>query len=236
MNEQPENATPAPIEAKGISGILGNSEGFVRKLLAASNPWRDAGFLMLLALGGAALYGFAVGWFVDWQVAIVDAAKAAGIILFSYLLCLPTLYVFASLGGCRVGFGRLALIGFVAMSAIGCILAALAPVLWLFAVSTESMALFILLIFALILIAVILGARTLSGIVKARAVNRGSGLSAWFAIFLFVALQMITVIRPMLTTDAKSKLEQSQGKCFFLKHFSDSMGEATGAIPRRATR
>lgn len=227
MNEQTESKTPSPIEAKGISGILGNSEEFIRRLCTTSNPWREAGLLSLLALGGTAVYGFAVGWFVGWQVALIDSAKAAGIVLFSYLLCLPTLYVFASLGGCRVGFGRLALAGFVTMSAIGCILAALAPVLWLFAVSTESMALFVLLIFVLILVAVVLGARTLSGLVKAQAVNSGSGISAWFIIFLFVVLQMITVVRPMLATDAKSKLEQSQNKCFFLKHFTDSMEAAS---------
>lgn len=226
MNEQTEDKTPSTIEAKGISGILGNSDEFIRRLCTASNPWREAGLLSLLALGGTAVYGFAAGWFVDWQVALIDSVKAAGIILFSYLLCLPTLYVFASLGGCRVGFGRLALVGFVTMSAIGCILAALAPVLWLFAVSTESMALFVLLIFVLVLVAVILGTRTLSGLVKAQAVNSGSGISAWFIIFLFVAMQMITVVRPMLTADAKSKLEQSQCKCFFLKHFVDTMEES----------
>ena len=226
MNEQTEDQTPSPIEAKGISGMLGNSEEFIRRLCTSSNPWREAGLLSLLALGGTAVYGFAAGWFVDWQVALIDSAKAAGIVFFSYLLCLPTLFVFASLGGCRVSFGRLALVGLVTMSAIGCILAALAPVLWLFAVSTESMVLFVLLVFVLILVAVILGARTLSGLVKAQAVNSGSGISAWFIIFLFVAMQMITVARPMLTADSKSKLEQSQSKCFFLKHFTDTMEES----------
>ena len=53
----------------------------------------------------------------------------------------------------------------------GCILAALAPVLWLFAVSTESLAFFVLLSLALVLVAIVLGARTLGGAVKAQAVD-----------------------------------------------------------------
>ncbi len=60
------------------------------------------------------------------------------------------------------------------MAAFGCVLAALAPVLWLFAVSTESTSLFILLTFALILVSVVLGTRTLGGMVAAKVVNHGA--------------------------------------------------------------
>ena len=172
-------------------------------------------------MGGTALYGFGAGCFVDWQVAFLDVVKAGGIVLFSYLLCLPTLYVFAAIAGCRVGFAQLSQIGLVVLSGIGCILAALAPVLWLFAVSTESAALFILLAFMLVIVAVALGARTLGGAVKAQAVNTTAGLSAWFVVFLVVALQAITLVRPMLSPiDAE---REPEGKCFFLSHFFKSL-------------
>lgn len=236
MNDQMQNESPILREGKGISGVLGNPEGYIRKLCEITNLSREMGFLLLLALGGAAIYGFAVGWFVDWQVAFVDAAKAAGIVLFSYLLCLPTLYVFSSIGGCHVSVPRLVVVGLVVLAAIGCILAALAPVLWLFAVSSESVGLFILLIFALIFVAVVLGGRMLIGIVRARVVNRGFGLIAWFFVFIFVSLQMITVIRPMLTVEAKTTLEQTQCKRFFLSHFFYSLQEAVGTSDRSRSR
>ena len=221
MNEQNDNINAVNCEAKGIAGVLGNPEGVIRQICASRRLGAQGAFLLLLALGGTALFGFGAGCFVDWQVALLDAVKAGGIVLFSYLLCLPTLYVFASIAGCRVGFVRLALVGLVILSGIGCILAALAPVLWLFAVSTESAALFILLAFILVIVAVALGARTLGGAVKAQAVNTTAGLSAWFVVFLVVALQAITLVRPMLSPIGAER--EPEGKCFFLSHFFKSL-------------
>ena len=221
MNEQIDSTNAVNSEAKGIAGVLGNPEGVIRQICASRRLGAQGAFLLLLALGGAALYGFGAGCFVDWQVALLDAAKMGGIVLFSYLLCLPTLYVFASIAGCRVGFAQLALVGLVVLSGIGCILAALAPVLWLFAVSTESAALFILLAFILVIVAVALGARTLGGAVKAQAVNTTAGLSAWFVVILVVALQAITLVRPMLSPIGAER--EPEGKCFFMSHFFKSL-------------
>lgn len=221
MNEQNNNINAVNIEAKGIAGVLGNPEGVIRQICASRRFGAQGAFLLLLALGGTALYGFGAGCFVDWRVAFLDAVKAGGTVLFSYLLCLPTLYVFASIAGCKVGFVRLALVGLVFLSGIGCILAALAPVLWLFAVSTESLAFFVLLSFALIIVAVALGARTLGGAVKAQAVDRTTGLSAWFVIFLVVALQALTLVRPMLSPIGAAR--EPEGKCFFVSHFFRSL-------------
>ena len=221
MNEQNDNINAENSEAKGIAGVLGNPEGVIRQICASRRLGTQGAFLLLLALGGTALYGFGAGCFVNWQVALLDAAKMGGIVLFSYLLCLPTLYVFASIAGCRVGFAQLAQIGLVVLSGIGCILAALAPVLWLFAVSTESAALFILLAFMLVIVAVALGVRTIGGAVKAQAVNATAGLSAWFVVFLVVALQAITLVRPMLSPIGAER--EPEGKCFFVSHFFRSL-------------
>ena len=221
MNEQNDNINAVNIEAKGIAGVLGHPEGVIRQICISRRLEVQGVFLLALALGGTALFGFGAGCFVDWQVALLDAVKAGGIVLFSYLLCLPTLYVFASIAGCKVGFAQLALVGLVVLSGIGCILAALAPVLWLFAVSTESLAFFVLLSFALVLVAVVLGVRTLGGAVKAQAVDRTTGLSAWFVIFLVVALQALTLVRPMLSPIGAERAPE--GKCFFFAHFTQCL-------------
>jgi len=221
MNEQSDNVSSDPAEARGISGVLGDPEGYIRHLCKASRLAPQAAFLILLALGGAALYGFGAGFFVDWKVALLDAMKAGGVVLFGYLLCLPTLYVFASIAGSKVDFKRTALIGLVVLASTGCLLAALAPVLWLFAVSTAAKGFFVLFSFVLIGIAVALGARTLNSAAKAGAVKGAGGLAAWFAIFLVVVLQAVTLACPMLEpvgTDA-----HRDEKRFFLTHFLKSV-------------
>ena len=59
-------------------------------------------FLLLLSLAGSAAFGFAIGSFTGWGVAFLDAAKMAGVMLFSFALCYPTLCVFSALGGCKL--------------------------------------------------------------------------------------------------------------------------------------
>lgn len=67
----------------------------------------------------------------------------------------------------------------------------------------------------------VVGARTLGGAVKAQAVDRTTGLSAWFVIFLVVALQALTLVRPMLSPIGAER--EPEGKCFFLSHFFKSL-------------
>ena len=76
-------------------------------------------------------------------------------------------------------------------------------------------------VFALVFVAVALGARTLGGAVKAQAVRTTAGLSAWFVVFLVVALQAITLVRAMLSPIGAER--EPEGKCFFLSHFFKSL-------------
>jgi hypothetical protein len=52
-----------------------------------------------------------------------------------------------------------------------------------------------------------------SGVVASTA-----GLSAWFVVFVVVALQTVTLVRPMLAPLGSSR--DPSGKCFFLGHFA----------------
>ena len=99
--------------------------------------WRLAAFLALVTVVGCALLGFAVGSFVDLKVAALDAAKMVGIAAFSFVLCFPTLYVFATISGSKLSASRLAVLGLVCTAPLGSPLGARGRILWLCPVWTE---------------------------------------------------------------------------------------------------
>ena len=184
--------------------------------------WRLAAFLALVTVVGCALFGFAVGSFVDLKVAALDAAKMVGIAAFSFVLCFPTLYVFATISGSKLSASRLAVLGLVCTATFGSLLAALSPILWLFSVSTENAAFIVVL--SCILAALALGfvARPIVAAAEKGIVANRAGLHMWLVVFAVVALQTVTLVRPMLAPIGTPRTPE--GKCFFLMHFGDSVG------------
>ena len=181
-------------------------------------------FLLSVAIIGSEAFGFALGAFAGWREALVDALKMMGVVLFPFVLCAPTLYVFACLGDCTLKPLRLLTVGLVALAVLGCLLAALAPVLWMFAVSTESVGFIIFFACALTAVAAHFAHRPLLCAVERKVVGSVTVLRVWFLIFLLVALQTVTLMRPMLSPRGSSR--SPQGKCFFLEHLRHSMLDA----------
>ena len=163
-----------------VSSLLSDPGGFAARLRDSERFALPAVFLALVSLVGAAVFGFAVGSFVDLQVAFADSAKMVGVVAFSFALTYPTMYVFASISGSTLSPARLFGLGLVATATLGCILAALAPVLWLFSVSTETVGFIV--VFAALLAGI--GAFfAISALARARqsgVVASTAGLSAWF--------------------------------------------------------
>ena len=188
--------------------------------------WRLAAFLALVTAAGCALFGFAVGSFVDLKVAALDAAKMVGIAAFSFVLCFPTLYVFATICGAKLSAARLAVVGLVCTATLGSLLAALSPILWLFSVSTEQVAFIVVLacLFAALSLAFV--ARPVAAAAEKGIVANRAGLNVWLAVFAVVALQAVTLVRPMLAPIGTPRTPE--GKCFFLMHF----GKAVGGVVR----
>ena len=60
--------------------------------------------------------------------------------------------------------------------------------------------------------------------VERKVVGSVTVLRVWFLIFLLVAFQTVTLMRPMLSPRGGSR--NPQGKCFFLEHFRHSMFDA----------
>ena len=184
--------------------------------------WRLAAFLALVSAVGCALFGFAVGSFVDLKVAALDAAKMVGIAVFSFVLCFPTLYVFATISGSKLSASRLAVIGLVCTATLGSLLAALAPILWLFSVSTEKVAFIVFLSCLLAALALAFVVCPITAAAEKKIVANKAGLHLWLVVFAVVALQTVTLVRPMLAPIGTPRTPE--GKCFFLMHFGDSVG------------
>ena len=184
--------------------------------------WRLAAFLALVTVVGCALFGFAVGSFVDLKVAALDAAKMVGIAVFSFVLCFPTLYVFATISGSKLSAARLAVIGLVCTATLGSLLAALSPILWLFSVSTENVAFIVVLSCFLAALSLAFVVCPITAAAEKKIVANKAGLHLWLVVFAVVALQTVTLVRPMLAPIGTPRTPE--GKCFFLMHFGDSVG------------
>jgi hypothetical protein len=185
--------------------------------------WRLAVFLALVSAVGCALFGFAIGSFVDLKVAALDAAKMVGIAAFSFVLCFPTLYVFATISGSKLSAARLAVIGLVCTATLGSLLAALSPILWLFSVSTENVAFIVVLSCFLAALSLAFVVCPITAAAEKKIVANKAGLHLWLVVFAVVALQTVTLVRPMLAPIGTPRTPE--GKCFFLMHFGESIAD-----------
>ena len=210
-----------------VAGLLRDPGTFVVQAKEAGGFGKLAGYLVLLTLVGTALFGAALGSFVDVRVALLDAAKLSGIVVFAFALCYPTMYVFACISGSTLSPLRLFGFGLVSTATLGCLLAALAPILWLFAVSTEAVGFIV--VFACVLggVALTFAYRPVVGAVAKGVAASSIGFKVWFVILIVVALQAITLVRPMLEPIGSER--DPAGKCFFVRHFVKTL---TGPLPQ----
>ena len=205
----------------GLSEMLRDPGGFVRYVCECRQYGRLISFLILLTLGGFGIFGLVTGFFVDWRVALLDMAKMIGVVVFAFALCIPSLYVFMCISGVVLSFSRIVTVGLVITAMIGCVMGALAPVVWLFSASTSCLGFFLMFLLLAGSVAVGFGVLPIKRAFMSGVFNSCAALYSWLAILVVVMLQCITLMRPMLSPvgeDAKP-----QGKQFFIQHFFDAL-------------
>jgi len=228
LASSPATSAPDPAEQVPINGLFGAVEAVLREprrvMFQLHQPGGGAiiGALLLIALVSAAVYGLIVGTFSGGTQLWAAPAKIAAGLLVSALICLPSLFIFACLGGstARVGevFGILA--GKLALTTI--LLIGFAPVAWVFSQSTQSIVAMGVLHLIFWIIAAAFGLRFMHHAFD-RLVNSGAGIKVWTVIYLLVALQMTCALRPLLgTADTFLPTE----KKFFLTHWFNVMEDA----------
>jgi hypothetical protein len=175
------------------------------------------GNLMAITLISALIYGVVVGTFSGGEQLWAVPLKIAGGLFVSAVICLPSLFIFSCLSGSKARLSEVSglLAAFLALMTI--LLIGFAPVAWVFSQSTSSVAAMGGLHLAFWFIATCFGLRLLGR--GFRHCGAESGLMrVWMIIFLLVALQMSTALRPLVGT-APTLLPQT--KQFFIAHWME---------------
>lgn len=163
-----------------------------------------------------ALYGVGSGFFQGgWSIGLA-VLKVPLIILASLALCVPSLYVFSVLAGAESSPRAFAvtLSGFCGIA--GLLLLALMPVVWLFSVSTISLAFVVWMHIAVWIVTLVFARRFLAR----TAPNASFEMGMWLVLLFFVSLQMTTYVRPVLWRADGEALFATEKKSFF-GHIAD---------------
>jgi hypothetical protein len=231
LGDNPEEREPIPNGMVAIEAILRQPR---RVMYQLRQP--GSGRLMLsmlfVAVVCSLIYGVVVGTFSKGDQLWAAPVKIALGMLISALICLPSLYIFTCLSGSQARlpeiFGLMCgLLLLMTMLLIG-----FAPVAWLFSESTNSITWMGVLHVLFWFIATFFGLRFLENGFSHSHARSSAGLNTWIIIFVLVALQMTTALRPIIGT---SKDFLPREKKFFLVHWGENLGSWTNT-PSTRTR
>jgi hypothetical protein len=220
-----------PLERVAIPNVIAAIEALLRHPRRMMFQLRQPGAgkliaaMLFISIACSLIYGVVVGTFSGGQQLWIAPVKIAAGLMISALICLPSLYIFTCLSGSQARlaevFGLLA--GLLMLMTI--LLIGFAPVAWIFSQSTESLAWLGTLHLIFWFIATIFGLRFFEAGFSHSNARSHAGLYTWIVIFLLVAVQMTTALRPILgTSDTFFPTE----KKFFLAHWGDCLNSNDG--------
>ena len=230
----PPAATPSsvlqlgddPAERAAISNVVAAIDSILRHPRRVMFQLRqpDAGKLIAMMLLVSAvcslIYGVVVGTFSGGPQLWIAPAKIALGLTISALICLPSLYIFTCLSGSQARLVEVCglLAGLLMLMTI--LLVGFAPVAWIFSQSTESLAWMGTLHLIFWFIATIFGLRFLETGFSHSNARSHAGFHTWVIIFLLVAVQMTTALRPIIGTADTFLPKEKQ---FFVSHWGDCL-------------
>jgi hypothetical protein len=228
-----------PVEQTPVNGVFGAVEAMLRQprrlmyQLTRPKPGGLIGSLLAIAIGSSLIYGVVAGTFSGGAQLWAAPVKILAGLLVSTLICLPSLYIFSCLGGSHARladvFGLVA--GLLALMTV--LLIGFAPVAWVFSQSTSSLVAMGALHLVFWLVATAFGLRFLFSAFRHHQSSSYAGLRVWAFIFLLVALQMTTALRPII---GKSEhfLPAAQDKKFFVNYWMDCIDQSNSTNEQAA--
>jgi hypothetical protein len=216
LGELESDRQPIASLVMAIEAVLRDPRRVVFQL-SQPRPGRLRGNFLAITLVSACVYGLVVGTFSGGAQLMAAPVKIAAGLLLSAVICLPSLCIFSSLSGARARLGEVCglLAAFLALMTI--LLIGFAPVAWVFSQSTDSVAAMGGLHLFFWMIATGFGLRLLERGFHHFGARLGL-MRVWTIIFLLVALQMTTALRPLVGT-AKTQLPET--KQFFVAHWME---------------
>ena len=176
-----------------------------------------------MAVVSILLFGLVLGCFAKHEQLWAAPVKITLGLVFSGLICFPSLYIFATLAGARVSVSQLAACLAGALALAGLLLLGFAPAIWIFAESTDSLGFMGALGIGSWLIAVVFALRFLKAVIWMTGGTQRGPLFIWSIVFLLVTLQMTTSLRPIL---GRAPTLLTQEKKFFIQHWFNTMGKS----------
>lgn len=179
-----------------LDSLLKRPASLIQELTVSKSPryWR---VLALTAMATFLLYGVLIGTFSGGAQLLIAPAKVLGGMLLCALICFPSLYIFVSLTGVEISMVSLLGVLSAMLALAGLLLLGFAPVAWVFSQSTQSVVFIGALYLVIWFIATTVGFRMLDFLAGAKRGSDGGHLAAWKYIFILVAFQMTTTLRPI---------------------------------------
>src|SRR6266446_10769949 len=222
LGENPEDREKIPNAVSAIESILRKPRRIMYQLRQPGSG-RLIFSMILVAIVCSLIYGVVVGTFSMGDQLWAAPVKIAGGLLFATLICLPSLYIFTCLSGSHARLVEIC--GLVAglLMLMTILLIGFAPVAWLFSQSTESVVWMGALHLAFWIIATLFGLRFLETGFSHTQARSSAGLNVWIMIFVLVAIQMTTALRPIV---GKASTFFPTEKRFFVTYWSECLNSS----------
>lgn len=215
-----------PEERQPVRGVAGAIESILRQPRRVMYQLRQPGAgkliaaMLFISVVCSLIYGVIVGSFSGHEQWWAAPVKIAGGLLVSTVICLPSLYIFACLSGSQARL--IEIVGMVSglLMLMTILLIGFAPVAWLFSESTNSLGWMGALHLLFWFVSTLFGLRFLNAAFSHSDARSNAGLNTWVVIFMLVALQMTTALRPIV---GRADTFMPETKKFFAAHWYDCL-------------
>jgi len=207
---------------QAVDALLKRPAQLVHAIIHGTHAIRTSCMLVIVTALCLFGYGIVMGTFTGGEQLFAAPIKMSLGMFLSALICLPSLYIFTCLAGGNQSAGHVASFLLLSMALSALLLIGFAPVAWIFSQATGSTSFMGCLHLIFWMVGTVLGIRLLSTTLAFLNERHSRLIPIWACIFVVVALQMSTTLRPIV---GKPHDTWIQGKKFFVVYWFEEIVE-----------